>query len=180
MPTISNLLYINSENLIAIADLKDIIDDSYVNDATVKASVCFNTIETIKAGPAVDKGGGLVGIPCTDQPYATGDVIRFAETINYSVSEYTVHVDSSTNEIVITETFEAETFAGVEDIYLAIGDGDDITLGYVADSDGEYQEVLSNSAKLVENENYYVIIIVTYGTIQLMCRVKAKAVYYSG
>jgi len=64
---------------------------------------------------AVDKGGGKVGIPITGHAYAAGDQIVIDGTTNY---DDTYIINSQTaNEIVITETYVSETFAGTEDIW---------------------------------------------------------------
>ena len=62
------------------------------------------------AGAAVDKGSGRVGIPDTAHGFPTGQEILIAGTTNYNGVQ-TVHSTSTANEIVITATFVAETFA---------------------------------------------------------------------
>lgn len=62
---------------------------------------------------AVDKGGGLVGIPCTGHPFSMGDQILLNGTTNYDGVQ-TVDATSSANEIVITGTYAAETFSGTD------------------------------------------------------------------
>ena len=62
------------------------------------------------AGAAVDKGAGKVGIPSTAHGFPTGQEILIAGTTNYNGVQ-TVDATSSANEIVITDTFAAETFA---------------------------------------------------------------------
>lgn len=71
--------------------------------------------KTINNAPAVDKGGGLVGIPCTSHGYAAGSTVRIAGTTNYNDS-YVLDATTSTNEMVITETYAAENFAGTETV----------------------------------------------------------------
>lgn len=61
---------------------------------------------------AVDKGSGLVGIPITAHSFKAGDETAIAGTTNYD-DTYTI-VSYTTNEIVITATYVAETFAGTE------------------------------------------------------------------
>lgn len=68
------------------------------------------------AGPAVDKGGGKVGIPCTDQPFSTDETIYIINSVAYN-DRYIVDATSSANEIVITATYEAENFTGEESIH---------------------------------------------------------------
>lgn len=74
--------------------------------------------DTIDAAPAVDKGGGLVGIPVTGHAFTTGKEITIAGSINYNNS-YDI-VSDTANEIVITETYNAETFGGSETIVSSI------------------------------------------------------------
>lgn len=61
---------------------------------------------------AVDKGGGLVGIPITAHTFIDDDITTLAGTINYD-GTYTI-VSQTANEIVITATYVAESFAGTE------------------------------------------------------------------
>jgi hypothetical protein len=61
---------------------------------------------------AVDKGSGLVGIPITAHTFNALDTTTIAGTTNYD-GTYTI-ISETTNEIVITATFQAETFAGTE------------------------------------------------------------------
>ena len=68
------------------------------------------------AGPAVDKGGGKVGIPCTDQPFSTDETIYIINSVAYN-DRYIVDATSSANEIVITATYAAENFTGEESIH---------------------------------------------------------------
>lgn len=81
----------------------------------------------IDAAAAVDKGGGLVGIPLTGQPYATGDQIEIRGTTNYD-GTYAVDASSSANEIVITASYVGETFGGTETVNqrLTLGAGNDV------------------------------------------------------
>ena len=59
---------------------------------------------------AVNKGGGLVGIPITAHNFYVDDTTTLAGTTNYD-GTYTV-VSITANEIVIEATFIPETFAG--------------------------------------------------------------------
>lgn len=65
---------------------------------------------------AVDKGDGTVGIPATAHGLSEGDSITIAGTVAYN-GNYTVLGATTTNEIVITTTYAAETFAGTELAY---------------------------------------------------------------
>ncbi len=66
----------------------------------------------LNAGAAVDKGGGLVGIPITGHPFQATEPVTIAGTTNYDGS-YVV-VSETTNEIVITASYTAETFTALE------------------------------------------------------------------
>lgn len=72
------------------------------------------TTDNIDNAAAVDDTGGLVGIPITGHPFSTGDVVFFAGTTNYE-GTFTI-VSETTNEIVITATYQAENFAGSETV----------------------------------------------------------------
>lgn len=73
---------------------------------------------TIDNAAAVDKGGGLVGIPVTGQLFATDEVLTIVGTTNYDTTSAVVDATSSANEVVITATYQAETFGGTETIGL--------------------------------------------------------------
>jgi hypothetical protein len=80
------------------------------------------TMTVTSGGVAVDKGGGLVGIPCVGQPYATGNSIEFRGTTYYNGTK-TVDASSSANEVVITSAYNAETFGSTAAINQRIGIG---------------------------------------------------------
>tara|TARA_R110000851_G_scaffold40320_2_gene101741 strand:- start:3609 stop:6203 length:2595 start_codon:yes stop_codon:yes gene_type:complete len=67
----------------------------------------------VTAGPAVDKGDGTVGVPCTAHPFAVGDNLSFSGTVAY-LGGYNVGSGTTANEIVFAATFVAETFTGAE------------------------------------------------------------------
>jgi hypothetical protein len=72
--------------------------------------------QTIDNAAAVDKGDETtVGIPVTGHGYQTGQTVTIADTSNYD-GDYTVLAASSTDEVVITAAYAAETFAGTETI----------------------------------------------------------------
>ena len=55
-------------------------------------------------GAAVNKGGGLVGIPATAHGLVVAAAITISLTVAYN-SSYTVHANTTVDEVVITETF---------------------------------------------------------------------------
>ncbi len=74
--------------------------------------------DTIDNAAAVDKGGGLVGIPVTGHPFSADKDVLIAGTTNYN-GTFAI-VSQTTNEVVITDTFVSETFAGSETIVSSI------------------------------------------------------------
>lgn len=84
---------------------------------------------TLDIAAAVDKGGGLVGLPITGQPFSAGDSIQVRGTTNYD-GTYAVDASSSTDEIVVSATYSAETFTGTETVSqrLTLGPGNDCPL----------------------------------------------------
>ena len=92
---------------ISVADVTDAVE-------TPTAITALPLSFLINNAAAVDKGGGKVGIPVTSQPFATGESVTIANTTNYN-GTYLVDATSSANEVVITATYAAETFDGVND-----------------------------------------------------------------
>ena len=82
-----------------------------MSDLTAVSTAIWNRFDrvTLDAGPAVDVGGGVVGIPSTGHGFASGEVVVFSGTTNYD-DTYTVLASTTANQINITETFTAETF----------------------------------------------------------------------
>jgi hypothetical protein len=88
--------------------------------ASFKLALCTKKNEQgIDNAAAVDKTGGLVGIPVTAHGLAAGDTIAIDDTINYD--GWYLIVSQTTNEIVITATYVAESFAGTEKLHEAPG-----------------------------------------------------------
>ena len=83
-------------------------------DTTWEGVAPVDVEETVDNDVAVDKGGGSVGIPITGHGYSAADVIGVNGTVNYD-GGYTI-VSETTDEIVITATYVAETFAGTETV----------------------------------------------------------------
>jgi len=71
----------------------------------------------LDSGSAVaDKGGGKIGLPATAHGLSTGESITVAGMVNVS-GTYSVDATSSTNEIVVTETYAAETVTDAGVVY---------------------------------------------------------------
>ena len=72
----------------------------------------FSLSITLDNAAAVDKGGGLVGIPSTAHGLSVGENVTISGTTNYNGNEDIVSVTA--DEFVITAAYNAETFAGTE------------------------------------------------------------------
>lgn len=82
---------------------------------------CSDTIKAINnAGVAVDKGSGTVGIPVTGHGIDIGKHIVIYGTDSYN-GEHVVESTTTTNEIVITATYAAETFDSSTDSVVVPG-----------------------------------------------------------
>jgi len=110
---ISNLIIENASTQIT-GDVS-VIDVSSVIE-TPPAVIALPLSFLINNAAAVDKGGGLVGIPLTSQPFATGEILTISGTVNYDATDHVVDATSSADEVVITATYAAETFDGVDDM----------------------------------------------------------------
>lgn len=128
------------------------------------------------AGPAVDKGSGLVGIPCTGHGLDAASVIRIERSQNYN-TKYLVHADTTANELVITETYTAETFTGNEFIYSAIVGtiAAPITFAYEAGSDGNYIGKIPYSTALLQDESYVLCLTEVSGSEQVLAKIVGTA-----
>jgi len=108
---ISNLIIENASSQITgtvdVRDITSLIETPAPITALPRSILIDNAA-------AVDKGGGLVGIPLTTQPFSTGNAVIIAGTINYN-GPNTVDPTSSANEVVITAAYNAETFDGIDD-----------------------------------------------------------------
>lgn len=63
---------------------------------------------------AVDKGGGEVGIPITGHGFEVGQTVTIDGSVNYD-GDFVINSETA-DEIVITATYVAETFAGTETV----------------------------------------------------------------
>ena len=162
------ILYASSDNLITVEGVQNALTDAYVNDATVKLMACAeDEVLDIDVDAAIDEGGGKVGLPVTGHGLVTGVSIRVDGTENYN-AEYTVDGDSTTDKIVVTATYVAETFTGEEKIYPSVSGTASITLAYVTSSDGDYRGVLPYTAKLVAEKEYFAVISIVSGSNQVL------------
>ena len=89
--------------------MRSITDDSF------DGNTAGNLVETIDNAAAVDKGGGEVGIPITGHGLTVGALVDIAGTTNYNQTGIAIN-SATANEIVITDTYNAETFGGSETV----------------------------------------------------------------
>lgn len=84
----------------------------------IQATFDNTTTDTIDNAAAVDKGGGLVGIPVTGHAFSAGLEVTIAGSTNYNGSFEII--SQTANEVVITASFVSETFTGSETIISTI------------------------------------------------------------
>lgn len=127
-------------------------DFTDITGPTNALSTIAKQTKRLFTGAVVDKGGGKVGLPVLRHGAAGGDYIRIEGTVNYN-GEYTVDAATSTNEIVVTATYIAETMTSHESLYIGIENGTEISLAYEAASNGDYSGILPyNLGGVVEYE----------------------------
>ena len=135
-------------------------DFSSLTGPTNALSTMVKKTKNLFKGAVDDKGAGKVGLPVIrhDCSLAGGDYIRIEGTKNYD-GEYTTDAATAEDEIVITATYVAETLSGRETLYIGIENGTNLSLSYVAASDGDYEGTLPNGLKgLVEDEAYWLFV----------------------
>lgn len=111
--TSAGRIYDNRVNLSGDIDVTDISDILF----SPPAITTLDLNNLINAGAAVNKGGGLVGIPVTAHPFATGEILTVANTghAEYDRIDLVVDATSSANEVVVTATHVVYNFDGVND-----------------------------------------------------------------
>jgi len=165
--------YIDTDNVVSVIGLRNVETGAYVNNATITGILYKSSaLRPIADGPAVDKGSGLVGIPCTAHGLASGVVIRIERTINYN-AEYLVNAGSTVNEIVVTATYTAEVFTGEEFIYEAIVGtiAAPVSFGYVSASDGDYVGKIVYTSLLLQDESYVLCLKEISGSEQVLAKI---------
>ena len=96
-----------------------------LHNTNAETAICTITLDsaeqTLNNAAAVDKGGGLVGIPLTGHGYSEGEILLLNGSTNYD-GVYTLPSQSSgdANEIIITAVYQAETFAGTEIVCIVV------------------------------------------------------------
>lgn len=124
-------------------------DFTALTGPTQAGSTMTETTKGILQGVAVNEGGGNVGIPVIGHTLIANDYIRIEGSTNYN-DEYSI-VSVTNDKIVITAAYVAETFLGTERVYEGVTNGTNITLPYVAASNGNYRGILPDTLlRLVE------------------------------
>jgi len=166
--------WIDTDNVISVRGLRNVITQDYVNTATV-TGILYALPALHPEGSAVDKGAGAVGIPCTAHGLAADESIRIERTKNYN-GEYIV-VGITANEIIINATYRPETFTGDEFIYKAIVGrvGAPITFTYETASNGNYNGKIPSDAPLLQEESYMLCICEVSEGEQVLAKVFARA-----
>lgn len=73
-------------------------------------------VVSCSAGPAVDKGGGFVGIPCAGHGYVQDDTVTIVGSTKYD-GTYRVERGTTTDELVIAAPYLAETMTAAMKVH---------------------------------------------------------------
>ena len=164
--------YIDSDNVIRVEGLRNVVTEAYINDATI-TSILYElpTLAPTVDGVAVDKSG-TVGIPCVAHGKVSGDSIRIERSVNYN-NDYLLQAATSVDELVITATYVAETFTGEEFIYLAVVGTVTvpITFSYESGSNGNYVGKVAYTAPLLQGIDYVMCIKEVSGAEQVLAKI---------
>lgn len=92
-----------------------VVRAAYVAEAFAggTALVHRGRVARLGAGPAVDRGAGTVGLPCPGHGFAPGERVEVTGSDSYA-GQYNVLAASTSDELVVSATYEAETFDGQE------------------------------------------------------------------
>ena len=101
---------------VPIAANSKVVAIDNTNAETAVVTITLDSAEqAIDNAAAVDIGGGLVSIPLTGHGYSEGDQILLNGTMNYDgVHTLPTQAAGDVDNIIITATYAAETFAGTE------------------------------------------------------------------
>lgn len=165
--------YIDTDNIVRIEGLRNVVTDAYVNNATITGVLYNLPAQNPDVAAAVDKGSGKVGIPCTGHGLTGGtDVIRIERSVNYN-TEFLLDASTTVDELVITATYVAEVFTGNEFIYHAIVGtiAAPITFAYEANSNGNYVGKIPYTTVLLQDESYVLCVKEVSGSEQVLAKI---------
>ncbi len=173
--------YIDSDNIIRVEGLRNVVTDAYVNDATITGILYELPALNPDAGAATDESDGKVGIPFAGHTLENGDSIRLERGSNYN-GDYVLQAETTgTDILVITATFvTGSTFTGDEFIYTAIvGTADvPITFSYEDASDGNYVGKVAYTEALLQGEDYVMCIKEVSGAEQVLAKIVHTAGFH--
>lgn len=165
--------FIDTDNVIRIEGLRNVVTSAYINDATITGILYdLPALHPTTGGVAVDKGDGKVGIPCVGHGKSSGDSIRIERSLSYN-ADYMLQAATSADELVVTASYVAETFTGNEFIYLAVvgTQASPITFTYEAASDGNYVGKIPYTSLLLQGEDYVMCIKEVSGAEQVLAKI---------
>lgn len=170
--------YLDTDNVIRIVGLRNVVTGAYVNNATVTGILYKLPAISPDAAAVVNKGDATtVGIPCTGHGLSEGDTVRLERFQNYN-GIFDLHADTTVNELVITAVYAAEVLTGEEFIYCAIVGTTSvpITFSFEFGSNGNYVGKFPYTTPLLQGESYMMCIKEVSGTEQVL----AKIIYEAG
>jgi hypothetical protein len=155
-----SILYVNSDNRILLSGLTDQSDSTYVNDATVTVTLYEYTDRRFADRAAVvDGGGGTVIFPSSGHNVGASDYFILTGDSDYE-DEYQASAVTA-NTITTSGTYVAKTFNGKEVIAKAIDSARNISMSYIAASNGNYAGIIPDTIKLVLGYEYWVCVVAT-------------------
>lgn len=104
------------------SDADESADGFGLTNTNAVTAVCTVTLDSAEkeltdGGPAVDEGGGLVGIPSGGHGLSEGDVVLIEGTTNYDgVHTLPSQALGNASEFIITATFAAENFSNTDTV----------------------------------------------------------------
>lgn len=169
-------------------------DFTNMTGPTNAASTMTETTKGVLSGYAIDETGEYVGLPIDNNGLAqsmVGEMIRIEGSDNFNDEQVIYKVRK--NKIVFGGTYVEELFTGNEQVYIGVEDGTNISLAYVAASNGNYRGILPDTLKnlqiyeseqtvsegLRESGLFYLFIEVIRDLSRTTKRIEATATYDS-
>ena len=115
---------------------------------TNAGSTMTETTKGVLSGYAIDETGEYVGLPIDNNGLAqsmVGEMIRIEGSDNFNDEQVIYKVRK--NKIIFGGTYVEELFTGNEQVYIGVEDGTNISLAYVAASNGVYRGILPDTLK---------------------------------
>lgn len=144
-----------------VSQVYTIEDKTYFKNTVIK-----NTVINA-GGVATNEGAGTVGIPVTAHGFPSGALVSIRGSLNYD-GDYTVLPTSTTNKIIISVNYTAETFTGSEKIYtghLYIRVREGVPKEFLYTAQGLINEVITVVSNSIENDILDIDIVNNAGTV---------------